>query len=153
MADSRRQQIITALDTLLKTILKSRLYETDIGLSVFRHRTEDWQVSELPGVDLRDGEEIVTVRGQNHVYDIDIELEIKTVGDTAETVNRAAIADVQKAIGVDLAVGLGFLGGLAQKITPVSNGSFDFDKKDKKIGSSTMSMTIQYITKAFQPFS
>jgi hypothetical protein len=148
MADSIRQQIVSAFKTRIQTIKISNGYETNIGNNIFEWKTTDFQESELPGADIRDTGEEVEVRGGNHIYTLTIELEAKITGATMATQARDIIADCMKAIGVDPR-----LGGLVQETKPVNNESLGFEQKDKKIGSLTMKFTLTYITRAFSPYT
>lgn len=146
MAHSARQQIVEALLVLLKTIRQSNDYETNLDITEWR--PTDWQVSELPGCDIRDPDENIEVKGQYHYKTISIEAEVKVQDTSAPEVVRNVIADIEKALGTDPT-----LGGLAYSITPVENESIDFDKKDKSFGGALIKFQISYRTKAFKPYA
>ena len=57
------------------------------------------------------------------------------------------IADLQKAIGVDTT-----WGGLATRTNPISS-SLVVDQEDKIIGGATVTFTIDYVTKKWDPYN
>lgn len=148
MAESIRQQIVSAVETRLKTIKVVNGYETDIGLNINVWQTTDFQESELPAIDVRDPSEEVDVRGGNHICNLTIEIEAKVSGTTSAAAMRDIIADTIKAIGTDPT-----FGGLAQDTRPVTNDSFGFGQNSKKIASIVMTFEARYITKKFSPYS
>ncbi len=147
MADSIRQQIIDALKTRLEDVTTINVNETEVGSNIFEWRTTDWQESELEGINIRDTNESVEVRGGNHACSLDIELEAKVAAGTSPAKSRAVIADVTKAIGSDPR-----FGGLVQHTTPVEN-EMDIEQKDKKFSTILMKFNLKYVTKAFSPFT
>ncbi len=48
MADSKRQQIISAIKTGLQSITIANGYETDLGSSIYEWRLAEYQSMELP---------------------------------------------------------------------------------------------------------
>ena len=147
MADSVRQQIVDAFITRLRTITTINGYETELGSNISEGRTEEWQESELPGGDVREGEESIEVSDPQHSFTLPLELEVKVAGATSRATVRKIIADVTKAIGASK------FSSLIVYIRPVSNGEPDFDKKDKLFGSITMSFEVVYVTVAFDPYN
>ncbi len=148
MAESIRQQIMSALKTRMQTITTGNGYVTNIGSNVFEWRTTDFQVSELPAMDIRDTGEEVEVRGGNHIYTLTVEIESKVSGATSGADMRDIMADIIKAIGTDT----GF-SNLVQDTKPVQNESTGLGQNDKKIGSILMTFEMRYLTKAFTPFT
>ncbi len=148
MADSIRQQIIDAFETRLQTIaIADDGYETELGANISQYRTEDWQESDLPGGDIREGEESIEVSGTHHIFTLPLELEVKVSGTASAADVRKVIADVTKAIGVSK------FSSFVETIRPLSNGEPDFDKKDKLFGGITMNFEVIYRTGAFDPYS
>src|SRR3989304_4120460 len=99
MADSIRQQIMTAIDTRLKLITVTNGYETNAGNNVY----EFWDVAleddELPAIIWRDGAEdsdLLVNTTQDRT--LTIELTLQALGLTAPAILRKLIADVEKAI-------------------------------------------------------
>jgi len=102
MADSIRQQIISALDTRLKAILTTGGYETNIGVNVFDWRSESLEESDLPALIYRDisaETTIDTMASFAHKMTLNILVAVQNSTPMAEI--RKIIADIDKAIGVD----------------------------------------------------
>ncbi len=147
MADSIRQQIMTALITRLQTITVANGYETNVGDNVNDWHVSNFQETELPAMDVRDANESTEVRGGFHQNTLSVEIETKVSGTTSATIMRDIIADVVKAIGTDTS-----FGGLVQNVLPVQNTTVELDQKDKRIASILQSFDIIYLTEAFKPF-
>lgn len=148
MADSRRQRIVEKLISIFEKNTKLYGHKTNLGSNVFEWKTTDFQESDLPGMNLRDTDEAVEVKGLNHYYTLTIEIEAKVQASTSTTTAREVIADIMTIIGQNCS-----LGGLTTNIRPVENELLDFEKANKKFGTILMRFEIQYITKAFQPYS
>lgn len=146
--NSRRQQIITELLSVFSKLTKLYGHKTDLGSNVFEWKTTDFQETDLPGMGLRDTDEIVEVKGSNHYYTLTIEIEAKVQASTSTSAAREVIADIMTIIGQNCT-----LGGLAVNVRPVENELLDFEKANKKFGTILMKFEVQYITKAFQPYS
>lgn len=147
MVDSIRQKIVDDFKTRMQTITTGNGYETNLGSNIFVWRTEDWQESELPGGDIRDGDEDVEVVDDLHIFTLDMELEVKVSGTVSRADIRKIIADVTVAVGVSK-----FSSYILTAI-PVSNETPDFDKKDKLFGSIIMKFQVTYTTGAFDPYN
>lgn len=151
MADSIRQQIIDAINTRLKTILKANGYETNLGQNVFEHRTTALGDSELPGINFKDvgcdvSQEDIAI-GQ-HGYELIMEAEITVKeGSTTAVQIRKMIADVIKATGVDPR-----WGGLAVSTSPVSD-SLKFEQSEKIIAGALLTYSIMFRTNKFNPYA
>ncbi len=151
MADSKRQKIINAVDARLKTILVTGGFETDLGKNVFAWRSEPLQASELPGLIYRDVSQEVSddeaAIGQ-HEYELTVEVEIiAQSGATTGSQLRKMIADVIKAIGVDIT-----WGALAQRSNPVSD-SINFEQAEKVIAGALVTFTIIYRTNQWDAYT
>lgn len=153
MADSIRQQIMTALDTRMKAILTAGGYETDLGTSVFEWRTENLDDSQLPALVWRDIAAGVSDQADDgaamgsHAHALTVEIEIITSGSTAPAAVRKMIADVYKAIGVD-----DTWGGLALATAPREDET-EHDQAEKKIAGATIRAVIIYETLSFDPYT
>jgi hypothetical protein len=148
MPDSRRQQIIDQIKTLLATILISNGFKTNVGSNVFEWKSIDFQDTEIPGVDVRDPNEEVETRGGRHYYTLTIEIEAKVSASSTTNQAREVLADIETLLGSNQN-----LGGLVHLVRPVQNELLDFEKVNNKFGSVTMRLEVQYATKAFQPYS
>ena len=143
MVDSKRQQIMTAIDTRLKAIKIVNNYETNAGNNVY----EFWDIAleddELPAIIWRDGaedSELLVSTTQDRT--LTIELVLQALGVTAPAILRKLIADVEKAIAVDYT-----WGGLAI-FTSVMNivDTFDVEYKDRRVGACRTRFTVLYRT-------
>lgn len=148
MEDTIRQLIVDDFKKRMQSITKLNGYHHDMGSNIFVYRTEDWQVSELPGGDIRDGDESVEVSGDHHVFTLDIKFEAKISGTTSLRGVRKVIADVTKAVGATPK-----FSDLIVTVRPVSNEAPEFNKKDKLFCSVAMNFEIIYITRAFDPYN
>ncbi len=145
---ARRQSIVNQLTFLLSTITVNRGFKTDLGLNVFEWKGNNFQESELPGVDIRDISEDVEVKGGRHLYKLQIEIEAKVSATTSTQDARSVMADITTLIGRNFN-----LNNLAHKITPVDNELLDFEKGNKSFGTILLRFEVEYATKAFQPYS
>ncbi len=150
MADSKRQDIIDALDTRLRTILTAGGYETDLGSNVFEWRATALQESELPGLIYRDisCEPVENTASLYQEFFLNIEVEIITVsGSTTASQIRKMIADVYKAIGTD-----DKWGGLA--LGTFSDGDeMNIEQAEKIIGGATVSFHVHFATVEWDPYN
>lgn len=147
MAISIRQQIVTGLLVRLRTILVSNGYETNLGSNIFEWKTTDFQPSEMPGAAVRDVPEgPPVVRGDIHMHVLGFSVEIKVSDADPATVLRAAVADVEKAVGLSPKFSTFLV------LNPVSNPDFDVEQNDSKLGSATVEFSVVYQTPAFAPF-
>jgi hypothetical protein len=145
---SRRQRIITKLISIFEKNTNLYGHKTNLGSNVFEWKLNDFQEADLPGMSLRDVSETIEVKGSSHYYTLTIEIEAKVQASTSTTEAREVIADIMTIIGQNCS-----LGGLAVNVRPVENELLDFEQSNKKFGTISMTFEIQYITKAFQPYS
>lgn len=142
MADSIRQQIITALDTRLRTITTANGYLTNVGQRVFDWLDRDLADTELDAIVYRDPANEISQETFSQVDNrvrVEIEVKTKSASTTAAQV-RKLIEDVYKAIGIDET-----FGGLAHEAQPVSE-NIDIQQADKIMGSATVVIDIYYMT-------
>lgn len=100
--DSKRQQIIDAIDARLKTIKTVNGYETDAGNNVFEWRATPLQDSELPALLFRDTTSPVDDETYSmHLHTLSVEITLVASGATSADIIRKMLADIQKAIGTD----------------------------------------------------
>lgn len=143
MADSLRQQIVSAIDTRLKTILISGGYETNAGNNVYEFWSIALEDSELPAIIWRDGaEDTELLVSTTQDRRMTVELTLQAVGTTAPATLRKVIADVEKAMLVDYT-----WGGLAIFTSPVDiSDTFDMDHQERRIGVCRARFTVLYRT-------
>jgi hypothetical protein len=154
MADSIRQQIISALDTRLKTILVANGYASNVGQHVYEWRSADLEESSLPGIIYRDissGEALpVTIMAadskREFPLDVEIDIHVKTGATSAPAQMRSMIADVIKAIGTDPT-----FSALAV-MTEYNGDETSVEQQERTMGSATMRFRIIYRTKLWNPY-
>jgi len=147
MANSRRQRIITELISIFQKNTKLYGHKTNLGSNVFEWKSTPFQEIDLPGMDLRDTQEVVEVKGLQHYYTLTIEVEARVQASTSTSTAREVIADIITVIGQNCT-----LGGLVINLKPVQNALLDFEKANKKLGTISMVFEVEYITKAFKPY-
>lgn len=143
MADSIRQQIMTAIDTRLKTILVSGGYETNAGNNIYEFWDIALEEDELPAIIWRDGaEDTELLVSTTQDRRLTVELIMQAVGTTAPTTLRKMIADVEKAMLVD-----NTWGSLAIFTSPLDiTDVFEVDHKERRIGACRAKFTVLYRT-------
>jgi len=152
MSDSRREQIVQAVKTLMGSITVVNGYAIDLGKNVFRGTTRILEKDELPGLIINEGKETtdstLTI-GLDHNYLI-LDLAARatyTDGDDWYKVCNNMLADIIKAFGTDYS-----LGGLALDINIDSNQT-GIDEGQKLTAGTDISVTVEYRTAHLNPFS
>ena len=149
MADSKRQQIIDAIQTRLETILLTGGYKTNLGNNIFVWKTDTIQDSELPCILWRDkSETIERITIGADLHSLQIEAEIITSGADAIDKVREMIADVIQAVGTDLTWGT-----IAEDTLPISNEDIQIEQKEKTIAGAKVSFVVQFVTEPFNPYN
>src|SRR5689334_1325421 len=103
----RHQDIVSAIETRMKTILIANSYHTDIGNNVYVWRVTPISPDEAPFLDIRDRHKMKVgeVTGGNASFDdwhLPIQISvISQPGPNTVTMSRQVIADVQSAIKQD----------------------------------------------------
>lgn len=147
MADSKRQQIVTAIDARLKTILISNGYETNVGNNVYEWWSMPLIESELPGLIYRDTQEIEALSIGYHIHTLTIEIDAFVVGSNSPSDLRKLIADVIISIGVDET-----WGELAEDTRPVEE-TIQIEQEERKIAAVKIKIEIDYRTGIFNPYA
>ena len=148
MADSIRQQIIDAIETQLGTILTTNGYETNLGSNIFVWKPEPFAATEVPGADIQDQEETTDLAAQLHEHLLTIAVKVVGSGATIENDTRKYIADVIKAVGVDVT-----WGALAQDTAPTGIDLIDVAIDDAVRMGVQLNFIIQYTTVPFDPYT
>jgi len=104
MSDTIRQQIITNIDTRLKTILTTGGYATNLGSHVFWWKEPPFQATDLPAINCKDrveeiNDELKTFEADGYALAIGLELFFEGSSSIAEL--RKGIADIVKAVRTD----------------------------------------------------
>ena len=149
MTDSVRQEVVTALDTLFKTITTANSYNTNLGNNVSWWRSRPLQASELPALCLKDTNEnrVVAIGQWEHLLTIEAEI-LVNASDDGDSMRQAA-ADVIKVLGTSLT-----LGGIAEDIRPPgSMESVDVEQDSLRMFGALMSFQVEYYTNPWDPYS
>lgn len=143
---TKRQQVVEALDTLLKTILTTNGYETDLGNNVFEWRATPLAEDETPGIIWRDTADTIDLTIGENQHNLNFEILLFAQGTTAPSTIRKMIADVVKAIGSDLT-----LGGLVEDIKQNSE-NIGTDQAERFNAVAMLTFTVIYTTEPFNPY-
>jgi hypothetical protein len=138
MSDSKRQQIIEALDTRLKTILTAGGYKSNIGQHVFEWKTTPFAEEELPGITYRDITSNRGAEGPVNKFRWAMNIELDIVAQATPGTMRDMINDVLKAIGTGPT-----WGGLAQG-TRQPEVEIQVEQENKIITGAAMKFEIVY---------
>lgn len=144
MADSIRQQLISAIDTRLKTILVANGYETNAGQNVFAWRDTALEAAELDAILYRDRTESRTP-GVG-VYEFTLPVEIQIVSTSASQV-RKILADLEVAIFVDESWGEIALN------TELETDEMEIEQKETLFVAAGIIMPIEYRTVRGNPYT
>jgi len=137
MAKNIRQQIITKVDTLLKTITVANGYETALGSKVYEWREYPIDDDAPPACVYKDTDDISMFATNQWKHSL--KLEILLYGNTASQV-RQMIADVIKAIGTKTT-----WDGLALRTEPIGEDT-GAEHKNKLVFVSHLSFQIDYVS-------
>lgn len=147
-----RQRVVTALDTLFKTIKTTAGYQTNLGSNVFWWRDTPLQVSELPGLVCRDiAETTVRAVGQHeHILTVQAIISLESSDDGATV--RKEIADITKALGTQVSPNV-CLSGYAEDIDPPDSEVIEVEHAGIKIYGMAVNIRIHYATAPFDPYT
>ena len=146
MADSKRQQIVSALDTRLKTILTTGGYETNLGNNVLWWRQTSFADTES-GISCEDSEaapEWLGAQCQLHKLTVGIKV-VMPVGTAAPEIRKAA-ADVVKAVATDLT-----FGGLIEDCI-LGEMPMDVGQEATMHGGTIINLSVEYTTAPWDPY-
>jgi hypothetical protein len=152
VSDSKRQQIINAIDTRLKTILTTGGYNTNAGWHVDPWLPETSEIADSIALVYRDPDENNSAATEGslgyHRHQLNIEIEIRVAaGSVTVATARKVLADIETAIGTDpkwSALAIGTYPG-SNKIETAQNSNI--------VSRATMNFTITYQTKAWNPYT
>ena len=141
MADTIRQQIITAIDTQLKTISVANGYRTELGATV-----QEWDVtpldpdSETYRLEYRDEEEArADLTVGEHTMGLVMVIRVLTSGSTSAADIREMISDVAKAMYEDPT-----FGGLAYDTNQAAPAILDKDEAADTASGAEIRFLIEY---------
>ncbi len=146
--DSIRQQIITALDSRLRTILVLNGYKSNIGYQVVPWDTTPMDANvaayRLEYRDPEDTQEYISV-GQ-HYHQLKVEIRILFRDETPLENIREMIADVTQCIGLDVT-----WGSLAQDTNQDGNWVMDKNQASDTAAGASVKYVIEYTTEPWNP--
>jgi hypothetical protein len=147
MPTSKRQSLVTALDTRLKTLLTTGGYETNLGQNVQWYRQEPFTETES-GISCEDSEPAPEWLGVGvHLHRLTVAINVVLPAGAAAPEIRKAAADVVKAIGTDLT-----FGGLAEDCVlgemPMAVG-----QEAVRSGGTVINLVIEYTTEPWNAYA
>src|SRR4030067_3027726 len=145
MADSIRQQIMNAVKTRLQAITTVNGCNYNLGSNVFEWRNTPVSDSELPALIYRDIS-CDTEYFETHRHRLHIEVEL-AMKDIAASTIRKMIADVIKAIGVDVQ-----WSNLAINTHPEGD-EIIIKQSEKIIEGASVKFAIEFRTKEWDPYT
>lgn len=138
----KREDILGALETRLKTISVANGYHTALGAHVSAWLPAVISESERPAANVRDMDDSIirdTAPFDTHQLSVEID-----VASTTVTALRQAIYDVYKAVGTDPT-----FGGLAID-TALLGDAFQLDQLERAVTGAIVSLSITYRTSNYQ---
>lgn len=156
---SRWQNIVTAVDTQMKTILTTNGYQTNLGQHVVVWRAAPIEEGETSFLNIRDLWEVKAddvIKGSNNLdnWFLVFELEIVAApGSTTPETVRKGVADVHKAIGAAAATKWGITGtngaGLVETYLGVPEGlqpavKINVEHAERKISGAAIYFFVHY---------
>lgn len=139
---SKRQQIVDAVETRLKTIKTANGYTTNLGDKVFTWKPSPISSdNDLPCITIRDTAN-QRDSGTTAMWRWRLTLEIEIAcssGTTTDDTLRKMLEDVYKAIGTDP-----LFGGLAALSTEANEDRMEIFKEEKTFGGATVEIVIPY---------
>lgn len=141
---------MTAVKTRLQTITTANGYYTAIGSKVYEWRLTSFEDSDLPGIDIRDTEDLIinelTAGNYNkHDHILTVQIQVNYSSATTPALARKMIADVLKAISTDLT-----WGSIAYNTTIADEPiTMDLEQREGTYGSALIKINIFYRTTAW----
>ena len=150
MSTTIRQQIVTAVETRLKTISVANGYQTALGVSVnlcrpVKPTDAEAAVGSLNIWDIED--DVVPHLSGIHKHSLRIDVYITKTGSGAAAWMRKAVADISQAIRQDRK-----WSQLAIDTKPGKN-EYELDQENKLTGTVRYPFTIEFYTLSFDDFT
>jgi hypothetical protein len=145
----KRQALVDAFETRMKTIKKSGDYYSDIGLNVFVWKRSSVDETEQPGLNIKDDPEVSqldSTKNYSDRLDRDLTVTVTVFAQDDDKMVRKMMADVEKAVGTDPT-----FGGLAIDAAPTGNRLL-MNQDEKVEGAATLDFTIMYRRGRFDEF-
>lgn len=146
MPTSKRQALVSAMETRLKTILISGGYETDLGLNVRIWRQEPFTDTEK-GISIEDAEESPTWIGAGvQLHRLTFQVKIVLPATASQTEIRSAVADISKVVGTDLT-----FGGLAEDCV-LTEVALYVGQEGSLHAGAVVTVVMEYATEPWSPY-
>jgi len=145
MPTPKRETVMTNFKTQLKTITVANGYS--FNASVYDWREVPIGGSECPAIICRDIVETIVVAIGLHLHNLRVQMELILIEGTTPISVRQMISDVVYCLGKNLT-----LNGVAEDILPIEGEDIIIEQKEKKIGSVSMVVIVQYVTKPWDPY-
>lgn len=142
-----QQLIIDKIDARFKTILVENEYATNIGQHVTWWKESPLAISDLPGMNIRDGEESRIPGCGIYERILNLEIEASVSGADSPETARLIEADIEKAIFVD-----NRWNGLASN-TEILNMRKEAAQKQNRVAKITLFIEILYETVRGDPYT
>jgi hypothetical protein len=141
---SKRQDILDAVVTRLKTITTANGYNLAICSKVYDWRLTPVKPEDLPAIEVRDGDALIemTTMDGGLSHSLQIKIVVLASGITAAATARKGLADISRAIGTDP-----WFGTLVQSFTPESTG-IELLQEENILAAGQYSCTLMYYTDA-----
>lgn len=149
----KRELILNEIETRMKTITVSNNFNTNAGNNVFVWKTDNFHENELPGINITDPflvelPEVVQGQYNFQTHELGVEIEARcAAGAVNVQTARELIADINKAVGVDLT----WDGNAIHTVkTEGRNDELDIDEQGKFLGGVLIRISVLYRTTAWQ---
>ena len=139
---NKRQQIVDAVVTRLKTITVANGYNLAIGTKVYDWKLSPLKPADLPAIEVRDGEapmEISNLAG-GLIHRMTVTIVVLTTGATAATTARKGLEDIAKAMNTDRT-----FSGLVKIFVPLS-AALDLQQEENLLAAGQYTCSMTYYT-------
>jgi len=147
MADSKRQQLVTAIKSRLGLILVANNYETNAGLHVFEWRDHAVAETERPCLIVRDTLAEAELTHGLDWHELQIEIDALVDGSAAPTTVRKLVADTLKAWAVDKT-----FGGLAEN-SWFRGDDLEVEHESKRLMGAQLRFQVDFKTNHMDPYN
>jgi len=148
MATTIRQQILTAYNSRLATILTTGGYNTNLGQQIHYDLATPLNESQTPALKYKVKSDPPDYRYGAEIHRLLIENEISAVGSNADSTVESCIGDFMAALAAD-----GTLGGICQDISNFDTGEAIIDHQGTFSVQVPVTVEIWYSTKINDPYT
>jgi hypothetical protein len=147
LTNSKRQLIVEAVDTRLKTILTAGgVFQTNLGQNIFWYRSR-LDSAGLPALVCRDRLNQDWATAGRWIRTLAVEMEVYLApATTPDLILRQALSDIEIAVGQDVT-----WGGLAEDTRMFEGEKVGYDDWESVIIASGFFLTVEYTTDPWNP--